>query len=94
MKGGSYELFCSSLARGMELEFKYKGITYFVQGYHGHGTPHELYLEQTDPLNPDRYLAVSDLIDYRGCAEKLRKIKFFDGQCLDEIEQDVIWTEG
>ena len=93
MKGGTFELFKESLARGMELEFKYGDKKYFVQGYHPSPTsPYTLSLEQIEPLNPDVSLEISDLYGFN--ANELLKTKFFAGKSLEEIEQNVEWTDG
>ena len=93
MKGGTFELFKESLARGMELEFKYNDKKYFVQGYHPTPeAPYTLSLEQIEPFDPNISLDISDLYSFN--ANELLKAKFFNGKSLEEIEQCVEWTDG
>ncbi len=91
MQGGDLKDFIDGLYYGYELIFEYKGVKYFIQGWHENDKNYMCldipYRESND------YVWEYEAKTMRECAEAFLDEKLWDGKTFYEIEKDVVWSD-
>ena len=92
MKGMDLNDFINKIYYGDEIEFKFNGTTYFIQGYRENDKFFLCvdYWAKTDGTEPEHDYAFSVYCNSLGeCVDQFEKAKIFGGKTIYEAEQDI-----
>ena len=102
MIDGDVNQFVDNLYYGTEMYFRYKGVTYFIEGWMDEDKNHMLFLDDylntlglNNSDNPSEYKYIWEYKskDSSECVNAFLNAPLFDGKTFMDVENEITWTD-